>query len=405
MQTSQEIDTHSNISKIKTVSRVSIWLLVIGIIFAAANLRAPITAVGPIIGEIRREMGISNTFAGMLTTLPLLSFAVFSILAPKIARRIGMEVMLLAGFMILTVGILLRSIPSIATLFIGTALLGMAIAAGNVLIPSLIKREFSHHVGLMTGIYSVSMNIIGAIASGISIPIAVKAGFGWRGALGCWAILSAITLIIWLPQLRFRHHSAAPKISRGGLWRSGLAWKVTFFMGLQSMIFYVLAAWMPEILHEQGMSQLAAGWVLSLIQFATIPTSFIIPIIAARYSNQRGLVAITVSLMLIGCIGIIAGNTSFVPLFVILIGLAQGSLFSLATMFFVLRTRHVHESAELSGMAQSIGYLLAAIGPTLFGFIHDTTHSWTIALFMLIIVVLFVFLVGMGASSNKYVDF
>ncbi|WP_066371499.1 MFS transporter [Neobacillus fumarioli] len=190
MKTSQEIDTHSNISKINTVSRVSIWLLVIGIIFAAANLRAPITAVGPIIGEIRREMGISNTLAGMLTTLPLLSFAVFSILTPKIARRIGMEVMLLAGFMILTVGILLRSIPSIATLFIGTALLGMSIAAGNVLIPSLIKREFSHHVGLMTGIYSVSMNIIGAIASGISIPIAVKAGFGWRGALGCWAILN-----------------------------------------------------------------------------------------------------------------------------------------------------------------------------------------------------------------------
>ncbi|MFC0611304.1 CynX/NimT family MFS transporter [Scopulibacillus daqui] len=380
------------------------WFLIIEILFAAANLRAPITAVGPIIGEIRGDTGISNTLAGMLTTLPLLSFAVFSILAPKIAKRIGMEITLLTGFVILTIGIILRSIPSITTLFIGTALLGMGIAAGNVLIPSLIKREFSHHVGLMTGVYSVSMNISGAVASGISIPIAVEAGFGWRGALGCWAILSAITVIIWLPQMRFRHHSIGSKVPGGGyLWRSGLAWKVTFFMGLQSMIFYVLAAWLPEILHEQGMSLSAAGWVLSLIQFAILPSSFIVPIIAGRYSSQRGLVAVTVFLMLIGSIGIMTGNTSLVPLFVILIGIAQGSLFSLANMFFVLRTRHVHESAELSGMAQSIGYLLAAIGPTFFGFIHDVTHSWTISLFMLVIVVLLTFIFGMGAGSNKFV--
>ncbi|MBM7646663.1 CP family cyanate transporter-like MFS transporter [Scopulibacillus daqui] len=405
MNLSKDIHTEPHITKVNGPARIGIWLLIIGIIFAASNLRAPITAVGPIIGDIREDTGISNTLAGMLTTLPLLSFAVFSILAPKIARRLGIEVTLMAAFILLTAGIILRSLPSIAALFIGTGLLGMAIAAGNVLVPSLIKKEFSNKVGVMTGIYSVSMNICGAFASGISIPIAQGAGLGWRGALGCWSILSFITLIIWLPQIRARRHSNVSKgISKVSLWRSGLAWKVTFFMGLQSMIFYVLAAWLPEILYEQGMSPSAAGWVLSLIQFATLPSSFIIPILAGRYSSQRGLVTITVSLMLIGFIGIMTGNTSLVPLFVILIGLAQGSLFSLATMFFVLRTRHVHESAELSGMAQSIGYLLAAIGPTLFGFIHDIAHNWTSALIMLVAAILLVFVFGIGAAANQYVS-
>ncbi|WP_078412017.1 MFS transporter [Priestia abyssalis] len=184
-------------------------MLILGIIFAAANLRAPLTSVGPVIETIRRDMGMSNTAAEMLTTLPLLAFALFSPFAPKIARRFGLEYTLFGALLLLESGIMLRSVPFIQTLFIGTALLGTAIAICNVLLPGLIKREFSSQVGIMTGVYAVSMNMWAAIASGISIPITQGLGFGWRGALVCWVLLSIVSIVFWIPRLRLPHQPAA----------------------------------------------------------------------------------------------------------------------------------------------------------------------------------------------------
>ncbi|MFC3885686.1 CynX/NimT family MFS transporter [Bacillus songklensis] len=379
------------------------WVLILGIIFAGANLRAPLTCVGPIIETIRQDTGMSNTLAGMLTTLPLLAFAFFSPLAPKIARRFGLEYTLFGALLLLAAGIILRSVPFLNMLFIGTALLGIAIAICNVLLPSLIKREFSNKVGIMTGTYSVSMNMWAAIASGVSIPITQGLGFGWRVALVCWVLLSVISIVFWIPQLRFHHQGTSSPNTGGSLWHSGLAWKVTLFMGLQSTVFYAVITWLPAILHQQGISQSAAGWLLSLAQFASLPPTFIVPILAGRSSNQRGLVGFIVIFLLLGYIGLLSGITSLAPLYVILIGIAIGSAFGLATMFFVLRTHNAHQAAELSGMAQSAGYLLAAVGPTLFGLIHDMTHSWTIPILVLIAGAILLFIVGMGAGSNNYV--
>lgn len=399
--------SETNVAHTRDYSRAGLWLLILGIILVASNLRAPLTSVGPLIGVIRDDTGISNALAGMLTTFPLLAFALLSPFAPKIARRIGMEVTLLVSLLVLTAGILLRSVPAVGALFLGTALLGMAIAIGNVLLPSIIKQEFPKKMGLMTGVYSASMNLWAAIASGISIPLAQGLGFGWRGSLVLWAILSLVSLLVWLPQLRFRHQrsiatqgTVAPAVN---LWRSRIAWQVTMFMGLQSLCFYVIIAWLPEILHQQGISHSSAGWMLSLMQFVSLPATFIMPVLAGRSSNQRMLVGITSALLFIGYIGLLSGSTLFMPVWIILIGIATGSCFSLAVMFFALRTRSVHEAAELSGMAQSIGYLLAAIGPTLFGFIHDMTHGWNIPLIMLSVVAVLLFIFGFGAASSGYV--
>ncbi|RHW65109.1 MFS transporter [Clostridium botulinum] len=382
-------------------------MLIIGIIFIAANLRAPLTSVGPLVKFIRDNLHISNTLAGMITTLPLFAFAIFSPVAPRLGRKFGVELVLLLSVIFLTVGIILRSLSGVAGLFIGTAIIGLAISVANVLIPSLIKRDFPEKIGVMTGVYSISMNTFGAIASGISIPIATGLGFKWSGALGIWGILSFISIILWLPQVKRNDREASKghkaDSSNVSLWKSSLAWQVTLFMGLQSLVFYSMVAWMPEILMQKGMSSNKAGWMLSLMQLALIPFTFIVSVLAGRRSNQRSLVISGCLFILIGILGLLYGSSQFVFLWIIILGIGGGFAFSLSMMFFSLRTENSNEAAQLSGMAQSLGYLLAAFGPILFGFLHDATNSWKVPLQTLIGITVLLFIFGLGASRNRYV--
>lgn len=389
-------------------SRALPWMAVLSIIFVGAILRAPLTSVGPLIGTIREQLHISNTLAGMITTLPLLAFAVFSPFAPKLAQRFGVEKTVLAAVIALTAGIIVRSLAGELALFAGTALIGLAIAVCNVLLPSLIKREYPDKMGTMTGVYSVSMNLCGAIASGISFPIASGLGLGWQGALGVWAVLSIVSMLIWLPRVRYQQGQTATvkanaSNSETSLWRSPLAWMITLFMGSQSIVFYVVIAWFPEMAGDQGISSDSAGWMLTYMQLAVLPFTFIVPVLAGRMSSQRPLVVLTASLLFIGALGLFYGNANYYLLWVILLGIGSGASFSLAMMFFGLRTRTPAQAAELSGMAQSVGYLLAAVGPTLFGFLHDMTSGWTAPTLILVVVTVLIFIVGLVAGSNRQI--
>ncbi|MGG1638715.1 MFS transporter [Paenibacillus sp. FSL K6-3182] len=386
----------------------SIGLIILGIIVIAANLRAPLTSVGPLVSFIRDDVLISNTLAGLLTTVPLLAFALLSPLVPKLGRRYGVERIILIALIFLTVGIVIRSLSGTANLYIGTAILGFAIAICNVLLPSLIKREFPNKIGSMTGIYSISMSLFGAIASGISVPLAVNAGLKWQGALGIWGILSFVSILCWLPQLRNQTKQTttmSQQIASNdvNVWKSPLAWQVTLFMGIQSMVFYVLIAWLPEILKQQGIDSNQSGWYLSIMQLALLPFTFIVPVIAGRMSSQRLLVVIITILLLTGTLGLLYGSSNIILLWIIILGIGGGCAFSLSMMFFGLRTENAHQAAELSGMAQSIGYLLAAIGPALIGFLHDLTNSWNLPLFILLGASVLLFLVGIGAGRNRFV--
>ena len=289
------------------VFKRSTGLFIIGIILLASNLRAPITTVGPLISLIRDSLAISNTVAGALTTLPLLAFAFVSPFAAKLSRRFGMERTIFASLILLTIGIGLRSLSGIETLFVGTLLIGFAIAIGNVLLPAIIKKNFIHRIGLMTGVYAVSMNLSSAIASGVSVPIASISWLGWQGALGIFGMLSIAAILFWIPQIRHQQNfvktpSEAKKKS-SQLWRSPLAWKITLFMGLQSLIYYAVIAWFPEILQQRGLTPSAAGWMISLMQFSILPFTFIVPIIAGRMESQRLLVAVMSLLFAIGICG------------------------------------------------------------------------------------------------------
>jgi CP family cyanate transporter-like MFS transporter len=379
----------------------------LGIVLLAANLRPALTGVAPLIGQIREDTGISNGVAGLLTTLPLLAFGLLSPIAPRVARRFGMERVLLASLLVLAAGILLRWAGAVAALFLGTVVLGAAIAVANVLLPSLVKQEFPGHAGLMTSVYSTSLGITAAFAAGVSVPLTQLAGVGWRGALAVWAIPALLAGVAWLPQLG-RSDSPEDPAARSppgvsDLWRSPLAWQVTLFMGLQSLAYYVTLTWLPEILQAEGMGAARAGWMLGLSQAVAIVTMFLAPMFAERRSSQRGVVVVAVGMSGVGALGLLIAGSTASTLWVVLLGLGQGASFSLALTFFALRAPDPGHAAALSGMSQSVGYLLAAGGPFLFGVLRDVTGAWKVPLALLLTVTICLLIAGIGAARDAHV--
>lgn len=382
-------------------------LLVVGIVLLAANMRSALTSVAPLIGQIRMDTGISHGVAGLLLTLPLLAFGVLSPVVPQLARRFGMERMMFASLLLLAAGIVVRSAGTVAVLFLGTAVLGAAIVVGNVLLPALVKREFPQRVGLMTSIYTTALGISGALAAGVSVPLAQVTGMGWRGSLALWALPALIAAVAWLPHLRRsdQPENASTQTSQGGssMWRSALAWQVTLFMGLQSLVYYVTLTWLPEILQDDGMSATRAGWMLGVSQAVAIVTIFFAPVIASRRPSQQGVVAVAVSLSCAGTLGLLVAGSTASVLWVVLLGLGQGACFSLALTFFALRAPDSQHAATLSGMAQTFGYLLAAAGPFLFGVLRDATNAWTVPLALLLAITVCLLIAGLGAGRDAYV--
>jgi CP family cyanate transporter-like MFS transporter len=381
-------------------------LLVAGIVLLAANLRPALTGVAPLVAQIRGDTGVSNGVAGLLTTLPLLAFGVLSPVAPRLARRFGMERMLLASLLVLAAGILLRSAGAVAALFLGTAVLGAAIAVGNVLLPGLVKREFPDRVGPVTSAYSTALGISATLAAGVSVPVAHLTGVGWRGSLALWAIPALLAAVAWVPQTRRSDRPASARNPHGviaHLWRSPLAWQVTLFMGLQSLAYYVTLTWLPEILWEEGMSAARAGWMLALSQAVAIVSMFFTPVIAGRRASQRGVAVAAVALSGAGTLGLLVAGGTAGALWVVLLGLGQGACFSLALTFFALRAPDSGHAAALSGMAQSVGYLLAAAGPSLFGVLRDATHAWKVPLALLLAVTVCLLIAGLGAARDAHV--
>lgn len=381
-------------------------LLIAGIIFIAINLRPALASVGPLIEDIRATTGLSNTLLGLLTTLPLLAFGVVSTLTPLFTKRFGIGGTLLGAMVVLTCGITIRYISWIPALYFGTLLVGIAIALGNVLLPSLTKRNFSKNSGLMTGLYSSFMALGAAAAAGVSVPLAHDYNLGWRGALVLWGIPSLIAFFVWMPQVGHLTKSGANRSFRkamGKLGNSRLAWNVALFMGLQSMVFYIILAWLPVILQSRGFDAAFAGWMLSLSQATGIIGSICIPSVASKLKNQRAVVTLLVLLEVVSLIGILLPGFGSIALWVSLLGVVLGGTFGLSLLFLVLRSHDSEGATELSGMAQSIGYLIAATGPMLFGGIFDLTGNWDYALSSLFVIAGLKLYMGLGAGKAEKV--
>ncbi len=390
-------------------SRTSLILLISAILLAAANMRAAITSIGPLTGAIREDTGLSTGAMGWLTTIPLLVFALLSPLAPVIARKFGTERTLAASLLLMTFGIAIRTVHAIPLLFIGTAGIGISIAVCNVLLPGIVKKSFPHRIGLMTGLYSMTMGLMASVAAAVSVPLAQGAGVGWRNALLVWAAMSVIGFCAWLVQMQSAKGlengtATGPRLHHTNVWTSALAWKITLFMGLQSFNFYVAVAWLPDILISKGWAPVQAGYMLSLMQLTGIPFNLLIPAIAERMKDQRLATGAAALLSIAGYVLLLTDHPLTLTVAVVLMGIGQGAMISLVLMFFALRTKHAADAAALSGMAQSIGYALAAAGPIGLGLLHDAAGSWALPIIVMSAVGFVMTFFGIASGRKQYVE-
>ncbi|MFD1014784.1 CynX/NimT family MFS transporter [Winogradskyella rapida] len=380
--------------------------LLVGVLFVSVNLRPALSSIGPLIDKIRLELLLSDTLLGLLTTLPLLAFGVVSTMTPLFTKRFGIGNTLLGALILLVAGLVIRSAGGVFTLYLGTIILGVAIAFGNVLIPALIKRNFPHKAGFVTSLYSGIMSLGAAFAAGLSVPLAIEMNLGWRGSLGAWAILAVIAAFIWLPSIK-RIKRLPPnrsfKVAMKKLSGSLLVWRMAFYMGLQSAAFYVILAWLPAILIDRGFDAAYAGWMLSLSQGTGILGAIVIPIWAGSRKDQRLVIATLVAIELIALLGLLFPATGMVALWVGLLGLVLGGTFGLALLLIVLRSNDAETAAELSGIVQSIGYIIAAGGPFIVGVIYDLTQVWDYALLFLMLVALIKLITGIDVGRDRKV--
>lgn len=379
-------------------------LLIAGILLIATTLRVTFTGAAPLLDAIRSDYGLTTAQTGLLTTLPLLAFGLVSPLAAGVARRFGIERSLLLAMILICLGVGLRSLPFVSLLFIGTAIIGCGIALGNVLLPGLIKRDFSQHVAKMTGAYSLTMGAA-ALGSAMVVPLAL-AGLGWRGALLMLMAFPLLALFIWLPQAR--RQVTAPLTGSGaihnrGIWRSALAWQVTLFLGINSLVYYVIIGWLPAILQSIGYSEAQAGSLHGLLQLATAAPGLAIPLILYRLKDQRGIAVLVALMCAVSALGL-----WFLPaqavLWTIIFGFGSGATMILGLTFIGLRASSAHQAAALSGMAQAVGYLLAACGPPVMGKIHDANGDWHIPLIAVALISVAMAVFGALAGRDREIN-
>lgn len=375
--------THTPQSNTGT-SRFSSVLLVMGILLIAANLRAPFTGVAPVLDQIIAHFGLSASQAGFITTLPLIAFAIISPMAASLAKRQGLERTLFFAVFLILMGIAGRVFNSSIMLFVGTAIIGAGIAIANVLLPSLIKRDFAAKVAVMTSAYVLTMGVTSGGFSALVYPLSQYEGFGWQFALGASALITVTTLIVWMAQLN-KHtkptQTAHTSTLTKSIWRYALAWQITLLLGLNSFLNYIIITWLPGILTEAGQSATQAGAYHGAFQIATaIPGLVLIPLLA-KLKDQSALSLILASLSATCALGLLY-MPSFALVWTLLLGFSSGACFILGLSFISLRTDNSTQAASLSGMSQSIGYLLAAIGPMVAGALHTATGSWSAPLWL-----------------------
>jgi CP family cyanate transporter-like MFS transporter len=359
-------------------------LLALSVVLVAINLRPAVAGVGPVLPELRAGLPLSGVGAAALTTVPVLCFGLLATVAPRLARRFGIEPVLAGVMAALAAGALVRVLDGPPVLFAGSVVAGGAIAIGNVLLPPLIKRDFPDRSGLMMGVYTMAVSGAAAVAAGVAVPLADASVLGWRGSLGAWSVPAALAAMAWLPRTRGHTRPPASPAPGRSLLRDALAWQLTIFFGLQSLSFYAVLGWLPSMYRDFGATPAVAGFLLSFSGLVQIPVSLVVPSLANRATHQVGYAVGGTALIGAGVTGVLLAPMAAPYLWVALIGAGQGACFALGLNLFVLRTERVVDTARVSAMAQSIGYTLCAFGPLLVGLLHDATGTWTAPLVLLL---------------------
>ena len=378
--------------KKRPAATLPLGLLLIAVALLAANLRAPLAALGPLVGMIQADLRTSGTFMGIAAALPMLAFALFSPFAPKAARRFGMERVLAASLALMIIGMICRSLgPSESLLAGGTLLLAAAIAMGNVLLPALAKRNLPDLVGLVVGTLSVAMALSSALAASVSVPLAEY--MGWQWSLAVWLLPATVALCVWLTIAR-RAGAERPSENMlsdgltGNIWRLRPAWCLSAFMGLQSLLFYSLVNFLPSMLMEKGIGNAAAGNYVALFQIGSLAGSLSVSFLFARINHRQWFNLSLSLIMLASILGLWLMPAGTAPLWIFLVGAGTSGCFSATLMLSVFRSSDSHTAAALSGMAQTVGYSIAATGPLGMGMLYDVSGSWSASLSVLSVLML-----------------
>ena len=384
-------------------------LIILGVIFLSLILRTPITSVGAIVGPLKSILDINNTVAGFITTIPLIAFAIFSPMVAKFSNKAGLEKTLLFSAVIISIGLGLRFYINTYVFFITTFIIGVVITVVNVLLPGLVKKYYPEKIGIMTGFYAVVMNIGAAVAAGISYPI-LSTNIGGKNfatglAVNIWIIIAVVNIVIYVAMSKNNNASEVTDTHEKvhGYFKYSKMWTIMLSMGLQSALFYCSVSWFAEIMISKDFSPETAGLLLSISQFAQFPSTFIVPILADKLHNKLIIPVVITIGYLISLVGMLytSGNFVLMLTFIIIFALAGGGSFSYVMYLFSVKSRNESEAADISGLAQSGGYLLAAIFPPLLGYIRDIS-DWNKALYVLILTaaVLLITLVHCSSKGN-----
>ena len=362
---------------------------ILGIVLIGTVLRSPFTALPTILGDIAQGLGVEVSSLGILTSLPLLMFALFSAFASRLAQKIGLEHLFTYCLLLLTVGSAIR-IFNLPLLYLGTLIVGASIAIFNVLLPSMIQANQPQKISLLTTLYVTSMGISTAIASYLSVPITQASS--WKGLILVLSLLCLVTLLVWLPNHRHNHYleGQQEKKSKENILKSKSVWAIIVFGGLQSLLFYTSMTWLPTIAISAGLSNSDAALLASIFSLISIPFSMTVPSLTTHLSDGHRRIMLTI-ISIAGMTGIamlLYPSSSFLYWLVVhlLIGTACSALFPYLMVCFSLKTSSPEKTAQLSGLAQTGGYILAAFGPTLFGYSFELFQSWIPAVLALLVI-------------------
>ena len=370
-----------------------ITLLVVAVAAAGLNLRTAITSLPPLFPDLQTQLHLSTATLSLLAATPVICFGVVSAFTAWLNRRYGEEMILLVALVLLTAGLLLRGVAPGVMLFPGTALAASAIAVLNVLLSSMAKRRWPERAGLLIGIYLTTLSAGAILSSLLSVPLYDRSG-SVQLALGVWAVPAALAVLLWLPQLRYRTVGLAPAAADGTVaparagvkvYRYALTWQVTAFMGLQSLLYYAALSWLPTIFQDRGESAVTAGNLLALMGVGNLATSLLVPVLAHRRPSQRGLVVPSLIGTAAGLAGSLWAPLGSAPFWVLVLGVSQGSCLGLAIFFMLARAPDAGVAASLSAFAQSVGYLVASVGPLVVGLLHSATGSWNLPVVLLLV--------------------
>jgi CP family cyanate transporter-like MFS transporter len=386
-------------------SRAQRILVVLGIVVLAFNLRPTAVSVGPVLGDISASLRMSTAETGILTSLPVLAFAVFGALAPRGARLIGLHRLTLLALLCVVGGLAGRGVTSSVPLFLLLSLLALAgMASANVLLPSLVKLHFPNQIGLMTAVYSTALAIGLTSASVLTVPIG-EAQDGWRSGLTVWAVTAGIAVLPWLALVAHDRRPEEPRSHIGLLdvARTRLGWLMALFFGLQSLQAYAVFGWFAELYRDAGFSAHNAGLLLGVITGVSIPLSILIPWLVGRTTDQRLLMCLVMVCYPIGYLGLVYAPHAGALAWAVFVGIGLCT-FPLILTLIGLRARTPAGTAALSGFTQSTGYLIAAIGPFGVGVLHDLTGDWTAPLLVLLALCVPQLWLGLTVARPAYVE-